>query len=171
MLLLDENQRKRKLNSLISALESQRKFFKKSDSENKVVSRVSFEIPELIAKRMKPFQDADYVKDAIAIFCKNVCPPKETTLKNVSLSRHTVIRRIEEISTNIRGEISKLCSDLEFYSLAIDESNDISGTAQLAVIIRGVTKKFEVFEELLALIPMKDTTRGTVFEALKKTVE
>ena len=69
MLLLDEDQRKQKLKSLISALENQRKFFKNSDSENKVVSRVGFEITELIAKRKKPFQDGDYIKDAIAIFC------------------------------------------------------------------------------------------------------
>jgi len=157
---------------LISALESQRKFFKNSDSENKVASTVSLEISELIAKRKKPFQDGDYIKDSIAFFCKNVCPETENTLNNVSLSRHTVTRRIEEISTHIQGEISKLCDDLEVYSMPIDESNDISDTAQLAVFIRGVTKKFEVFEELLALTPMKDTTRGIdIFEALKKTVE
>lgn len=170
--LLDENQRKRKLESLQSALDKQRNIFKKSDSENKIVSKVSYEISELIAKRMKPFQDGDYIKDAIAIFCKNVCPEKEATLKKVSLSRHTVTRKVEEISTNIQNEMSKLCEDLDFYSLAIDESTDLSDTAQLAVFIRGVTKKFEVFEELLALAPMKDTTRGIdIFEALKKTVE
>ena len=137
MLLLDKDQRKRKLNSLILALESRRKFFKKSDSENKAVSRVSFEISQLIAKRMKPFQDGYYIKDAIAIFCKNV-PEKETTLKNVSLSRHTVTRGIGETSTHIQGEISKLSDDLEFYSLAIDKSNDICDTAQLAVSICGM---------------------------------
>ena len=96
MLLFDEDHRKRKLNSLISALKTQKFFSKNSDSENKVVSRVSFKISELIAKRIKPFQDGDYIKDANAIFCKNVCPEKETTLKNVSLSRHNVTRRIEK---------------------------------------------------------------------------
>ena len=114
-------------------MKTKEKFFKKTDSENKVVSRVSFKIPELIARRIKP--DRNYIKDAIAIFCTNVCPEKETALKNVSLSKYTVTRRIEEISTHIQSEISKLCDKLEFCSLAIDENTGISDTAQLTVFI------------------------------------
>ena len=51
LLVLDEDQRKRKLNSSISALELQRNIFKKCDSKNKVASKVSCEISELIAKK------------------------------------------------------------------------------------------------------------------------
>lgn len=48
-----------------------------------------------------------------------------------------------------------------FYSKALDESTDMSHTAQLAVFIRGVSEDFEITEELLGLQPMKGTTQGT----------
>ena len=51
---------------------------------------------------MKSFQDGDHIKDAIAIFGKNVFPEIETTLKT------TVARIIEEISTHIQNKISKM---------------------------------------------------------------
>lgn len=44
-----------------------------------------------------------------------------------------------------------------FYSIALDESTDMSHTAQLAVFIRGVSEDFEITEELLGLQPMKGT--------------
>ena len=122
------DQRKRKLNSL-TALKKPRNIFNKCDSENKIESKFSYEISELIAKRMKPFQDEDNNKDAIAIFCKNASPEKVTILKKINLSRITVARKIKESSTQIQNEISKVCVDLEFYSLAIDESTDVSDTA------------------------------------------
>ena len=56
--------------------------------------------------------------------------------------------------------------------MAIDEDTAISNTAQMTVFIRRVTKKFEVFEELLVLTPMKNTNGGIhIFEVLKEIVE
>ncbi|KAJ0171369.1 hypothetical protein K1T71_012919 [Dendrolimus kikuchii] len=48
----------------------------------------------------------------------------------------------------------------ESFSIALDESTDLSDTAQLAIFIRGVDKKFTVTEELLALQPLKGPTTG-----------
>lgn len=48
-----------------------------------------------------------------------------------------------------------------FYSIALDESTDMSHTAQSAVFIRGVSEDFEITEELLGLQPMKGTTQST----------
>jgi hypothetical protein len=57
-----------------------------------------------------------------------------------------VTRRIEDLGTNERlKEKSKsfLC-----YSLALDESNDVSGATQLLIFIRGTDDIFSVYEEL-----------------------
>ncbi|GBP24251.1 General transcription factor II-I repeat domain-containing protein 2A [Eumeta japonica] len=45
----------------------------------------------------------------------------------------------------------------ESFSIALDESTDLSDTVQLAVFIRGVDKKFTVTKELLGLQPLKRT--------------
>ncbi|XP_061686716.1 general transcription factor II-I repeat domain-containing protein 2-like, partial [Syngnathoides biaculeatus] len=44
------------------------------------------------------------------------------------------------------------------FSVAIDESTDITDVAQLAIFIRGVDKTLNVTEEFLELVPMIDTT-------------
>lgn len=54
----------------------------------------------------------------------------------------------------------------------MDESTDISDTAQLAIYVRGVDTNLHVTEELLDLVPMKDTTRGTdLLKAVEEAVE
>ncbi|GBP09324.1 General transcription factor II-I repeat domain-containing protein 2A [Eumeta japonica] len=57
----------------------------------------------------------------------------------------------------------------ESFSIALDESTDLSDTAQLAIFIRGVDKEFTVTEELLALQPLKGTTTGEdIFNEVQK---
>ncbi|GBP50308.1 General transcription factor II-I repeat domain-containing protein 2 [Eumeta japonica] len=53
---------------------------------------------------------------------------------------------------------------------ALDESTELSNTAQLAIFIRGVHKVFTVTEKLLALQPLKGTTTGEdVFIEVQKS--
>ena len=49
---------------------------------------------------------------------------------------------------------------LRTFLIALDESTDVSGTAQCAVFIRGVDCSLNVTEEFLQLIPLKSTTTG-----------
>jgi hypothetical protein len=44
--------------------------------------------------------------------------------------------------------------------LALDESSDARGTAQLLIFLRGVTPDFEMTEELASVQSMKSTTTG-----------
>ncbi|XP_042238726.1 general transcription factor II-I repeat domain-containing protein 2B-like [Homarus americanus] len=48
----------------------------------------------------------------------------------------------------------------EYYSLALDESCDVRDTAQLLIFIRGITKYFEVTEEMVSMQSLKGTTTG-----------
>ena len=103
-----------------------------------------------------------------------VCPDKQRAFQNVSLSRMTNTRRVEEISRDINDQLN---SDIEKYvsvSLALDESKDIGSTAQVIIFIRGVTEHFQISEELFAMLSVKDRTRGsdlcyTVTDAIDKS--
>ena len=50
--------------------------------------------------------------------------------------------------------------DLQFFSIAIDESTDTTDTAQLAVFVSGVNGDFRVDENFVQLLPMMGTTTG-----------
>ena len=59
-----------------------------------------------------------------------------------------------------------------FFSLALDESTDICGVAQLGIFIRGIDDHFNVFEELLSLESMHGKTRGSdIFNKVKSCLE
>ena len=58
------------------------------------------------------------------------------------------------------------------YSLALDESNDVKDMAQLLVFICGVDRSFNIFEELLSVESLKDTTTGEdLFHAVTNCIE
>ena len=57
-------------------------------------------------------------------------------------------------------------------SIALDESNVLCDTAQLAVFVRGVTPDFNIVGEFVCLVPMKGRTTGVnIFNAVKNVIE
>ena len=92
--------------------------------------------------------------------------PEKNLLEN---NRPTITRRIEDLSQDIENLLEMKISPCEFYSIALDESTDMSDAAQLSVFIRGVTNNFEVFEEILEMCSMKGTTtRGYIVDKAEK---
>jgi hypothetical protein len=66
----------------------------------------------------------------------------------------------------------KTISECTSYLLVLGERTDVKDVAQRTVFVRGIDQQFSVTEEMLALVPMKGTTRGTdIFEAAKKTFQ
>lgn len=47
--------------------------------------------------------------------------------------------------------------NMQYFSIAVDESTDTMDAAQLAVFTRGVSS---IFEDFVELVPMKSTTTG-----------
>lgn len=60
------------------------------------------------------------------------------TLLNVILSRNTIAERVDQLSINLKEQPVEKGKDFIAYSLAVDESTDISDIAQLSIFIRGV---------------------------------
>lgn len=89
-----------------------------------------------------------------------MCPEAAKKFEKIQLNRMTIQRRIMSLSGNIVEQLNEKTKSIEFFSLALDESTDISSTAQLLIFIRAVTQDFDVFEELLGMCSLKGQTRG-----------
>ncbi|XP_072383862.1 general transcription factor II-I repeat domain-containing protein 2-like [Diabrotica undecimpunctata] len=116
--------------------------FTKPIQDSETATKVSYEISRMIAKRSRPFNDGDFLKECIEIAAKKMCPEASKKFEKIQLNRMTIQRRLSD----------KLS--------ALDESTDISSTAQLLIFIRGVTQNFEVLEELLGMCSLKGQTKG-----------
>ncbi|CAK1581085.1 unnamed protein product [Parnassius mnemosyne] len=132
--------RKQKMLSLKRELIGQQAMFTKPIQDSETATEVSYEISRMIAKRSRPFNDGDFVKEFIEIAAKKTCPEAAKKFEKIQLNRMTIQRRIMSLSV-------------------LDESTDISSTAQLLIFIRGVTQDFEVLEELLGMCSLKDQNR------------
>ena len=63
-------------------------------------------------------------------------------------------------------------ANFKFYALAIDESTDVTNTAQLEIFIRGINDEYNITEEMVSLVPLKDTTKSRdLYEAVKNTLK
>ena len=107
--------------------------------------------------------------------CKNsetLCPDKVHLFKDLSLTRNTVATRIDGMSANLKEHIKTAFANFEYFSLAIDETCDISGTAQLVVFTRACDFKLQIREELLKLIFLHDTTSSNdIFKKMLQILE
>ncbi|GBP22285.1 General transcription factor II-I repeat domain-containing protein 2B [Eumeta japonica] len=64
------------------------------------------------------------------------------------------------MANDIKTTLTERLAGSEQFSIVVDESTDLSDTAEITILIRGVDKKFTVTEELLALQPLKGPTTG-----------
>eukprot|EP00063_Salmo_salar_P053460 XP_014028295.1 PREDICTED: general transcription factor II-I repeat domain-containing protein 2A-like [Salmo salar] len=79
-----------------------------------------------------------------------------STLSDVKLGESTMVRRV---SGNLADQLDRDLAKYSWFSIQCDESVDSSSIAQLLIFIRMVFEDFSTREELLALLPLKTTTR------------
>ena len=150
--------RKDKAVELQKCLGQQQSLFKAATSKSVISVRASYIVSEILAKKMKPFADGEIIKECLDAVADVAFPDKKDLI-----SRFTIACRIDDLADDIEKSLKVTTSTLEWISLALDESTDISDTAQLAVFIRGVDLNFNIIEELAYLMPMKGTTTYTTF--------
>ncbi|KAL4131458.1 hypothetical protein QTP88_008769 [Uroleucon formosanum] len=160
-----------KLREFTSQLKTQQKMFSSALQQPSNIIKASYSVSFLIAKKMKKFSDGEFVKECLEAVAKDILPDKNKLFSNISLSRQTVCRRINDISNEIIVKLRDRIQDFKYFSIAFDESTDISDTAQLVIFVRGVNESFQITEEMLKLISLKGTTKGEdIFHAVENSL-
>ncbi|KAM4640675.1 G patch domain and ankyrin repeat-containing protein 1 isoform 1-T1 [Discoglossus pictus] len=149
-----------RVNDLIQNLIQEQTLIKTEKEAHVAPSKISFLIAEAIAKSGKPLSEGEFIKDCLGIFTSVACPEKSPLLDKISLSRQAMTRRIDDLSSNIQMSLINRLSTCLFYSLGVLENTGFNDKSQLVIFVRGVTRTFNVVEELLDLYPIKRATTG-----------
>ena len=145
---------------LRNSLGVQQSVFKKPIEKNENAITASYVVAEKAARYLRPITDGEFARECIQDIAKPMFPKQAHLFEKISLSRTTIARRIEEIGENISEQLQSKADTFQYFSLAFDESCDMSDTAQLSIFIRVVAKDLSVHEDLVGLISFHDTTRG-----------
>ena len=111
-------------------------------------------------RKGKLFGDVEFIKNSLTIFAKYACPKKKQLMKKNSLSHFTVSFRTTDLSDNIKETKKERFKSCAAFSLALDESTDMSDTALLVIFIRAVTVGLGVVGGLLDMARISSTTIG-----------
>uniref|UniRef100_A0A087XSU0 Uncharacterized protein n=1 Tax=Poecilia formosa TaxID=48698 RepID=A0A087XSU0_POEFO len=165
--------RRKKVKELKSQLSGQQSFFSHLTTKAKAATKVSFRVSHLIVEHKKSFQDGEMIKEAFVEAADSLFRDfKNKSIKALRLSRNTVTRHCEVMADDLTQKLWKDIADCECFSLQLDESTDVSDTAQLCIFIRMVFTDMNAREELLTVLPMKEHTRGEdIFQSFKNFIE
>lgn len=164
--------REEKVQQLKAAFAKQRNLFSGINKSSEDSVRASFVISEMIAKSSRPFTEGLFIKECLMKASEILCPDRKKVFEGISLSANTVACRITDLADNVQKQLIQMAKDFEVFSIALDESTDVSDTAQCAVFIRGVDCNLNITEELLDLMPLKGTTTGRdIFQGLEECIE
>ena len=123
----------------------------------------SYKVAHNIAKNSKCFSEGEFLKTCMLDVCKTLFPgeiEKHQEFEKVCLSRTTITNRIIAISNSFENNLKLACSNLKFFSICLDESNDKTDLKHLVIYIRGVFDNFEVLEEFLDLVNLTKNSTG-----------
>lgn len=159
------NIRKDRICSLIGNLRGQQTVLRFSCKESDRITEASFKVAWNVARSRRPFTEGELIKKCFldcseSLFAEFKNKVEITRqISKLQLSDSTLSRRVENISDDL---FIKLIDDLkktQHFSLAVDESTDVSDTAQLMIWARFFNGD-TFLEEMLALLPLTGQTRG-----------
>ena len=157
---LDGEIRKMNINEFKKDLYEQKSVKTSFCSTNDDVLTVSYEVSELIAKKLKSYDNGAWAKELLVKAAEKLAPKSVHLYQKLSLSQPTVCERIKEMGQDIEDNLKKRAEKFVNFSVCLDETTDIKNTAQVAIFFRGITSDFQIDENLLFLESMHKTTRG-----------
>ena len=129
----------------------------------------SYEIALMMVKKSRSFRDGELVKQG-AIKMAQVFGEDKAARKfeTVSLSHQTIARRVHDLGEHVSIKLKSVIESCIYFSLALDESTDISDTSQLLIFVRTVDDNFTVQEELVKMCSLNEGTKGSnIYAALE----
>lgn len=142
---------------------------------SKQIKKASLIVSHMIAKNQKPFNEGEFLLKASSAMLEcfgEVGQQMAQIIKTVPLSDSTVMRRIRQIDEFVVSNLKERVKACSFFSIALDESTDITDTSQLIICIKIADHNFNSSEEILKLVPMYKNSKGKdIFEAVKKVVD
>ncbi|GBP79907.1 General transcription factor II-I repeat domain-containing protein 2A [Eumeta japonica] len=87
-------------------------------------------------------------------------PEQKKCLKILVSLPRTCTQRTEDLDDNLCKQLRDKAQTFDCFSLAMDESTDVSDTVQLLIFVRGIDENFTVLEELVKMCSSEGTTTG-----------
>jgi hypothetical protein len=82
--------RKDTVSDLRKKLTSQQTFMRKCTNDSEIAVKAIYAVSEIIAKRLKPCSDGDFVKDCLEAVGDIIYQEKRTLISSISLSRFSL---------------------------------------------------------------------------------
>ena len=161
---LESQSRTEKFDLLQKGLTQQQLVFKEQTKKAEALTVASSIESWEIVRHMKPLIDGEFIKNCTSII-KTAAhlfsdKPNIQRVKDIQLSARTVASRVDMLSGNIQEQLDQDIAKLQLVSLVLDEFTDITGCAQLCILIRYVLENSIVKKELLDLVSLRNTTAG-----------
>ena len=128
-----------------------------------------YEIALMLLRKSKSFKNGELVKQC-AINMAHVFREDKVARKfeTVSMSNQTIARRVSDLGKYVLSKLKKLLT--QYFSLALDESMDISDTSELLILIRTVDEKFTEQEQVVKVCSINEGTKGSNIYAAFESV-
>ncbi|XP_026286701.2 general transcription factor II-I repeat domain-containing protein 2-like [Frankliniella occidentalis] len=151
---------------------------KTTSAPNRLMTRsgtalhASFVLSDMLLRRGKPFTDGPFIKECLKTAASIVAPDAVAHFETISLSPNTIADRADDIARDLASQLRRKGATFSHFTLALDESTDLTDTAQLAIFVRGIDEEMNILEGLLDLVPLRETTKGLdIFNALVAVVQ
>ncbi|PNF30217.1 hypothetical protein B7P43_G02592 [Cryptotermes secundus] len=156
-----------------SKLFQQKSLFTNETQQQEEALLASYFVTYELMKAKKALSDGELIKNCAIKMAEAFNENKVgNKFQTVLLSKQTVTRRLEDISNQISNNANDIIANCSYFSIALDDSIDVSDTNQLLIFVRAIKEDFTIFEELLQVCSLHSTTRGVdIFNAVKSAVE